>query len=97
MVEPTHQSRCTGDGFKPPKGALVKSQGIERLGESDPRGQQVSIKEMNASKPLKRCREVANLQSKATKYDTELKVVFSNTKYGGNLFTFRMAGAIQMA
>ena len=33
MVEPTHQSRCTGNGFKPPKGALVKSQGIERLGK----------------------------------------------------------------
>ena len=34
----THQSRCTGDGFKPPKGALVKIQGAERLGESNPRG-----------------------------------------------------------
>ena len=34
----TRQSRCTGDGFKPPKGALVKSQGTERLGESCPRG-----------------------------------------------------------
>jgi len=29
----THRSRLTGDGFKPPKGALVKSQGIERLGK----------------------------------------------------------------
>jgi len=36
MVEPTHQSRCTGNGFKPPKGAAVKSCGIERLGESRP-------------------------------------------------------------
>jgi len=36
MVEPTHQSRCTGKGFKPPKGALVKSQGIERLGKGSP-------------------------------------------------------------
>ena len=34
----THQSHSTGYGFKPPKGALVKSQGIERLGESNPRG-----------------------------------------------------------
>ena len=32
MVEPTHQSRLAGEGFKPPKGALVKSHGIERLG-----------------------------------------------------------------
>ena len=30
---------------------------------------------MNASEPLMRCREVANPQSKATKYDTELKVI----------------------
>lgn len=28
----THQSRFTGKGSKPPKGALVKSHGIERLG-----------------------------------------------------------------
>jgi hypothetical protein len=33
MVEPTHQSRCTGKGFKPPKGAAVKSHGTERLGK----------------------------------------------------------------
>jgi len=33
MVESTHQSRCIGNGFKPPKGALVKSQGAERLGK----------------------------------------------------------------
>jgi len=32
MVEPTHRSRLTGEGFKPPKGAVVKSYGIERLG-----------------------------------------------------------------
>ena len=31
--QPTHQSRCTGNGFKPPKGAVVKSHGIERLGK----------------------------------------------------------------
>jgi len=36
MVESTHQSRLAGEGFKPPKGALVKSHGIERLGESVP-------------------------------------------------------------
>ncbi|MDA3854102.1 MAG: hypothetical protein PF444_07675 [Bacteroidales bacterium] len=28
-----HRSRLSGEGFKPPKGALVKSQGIERLGK----------------------------------------------------------------
>jgi len=33
--------RCIGDGSKPPKGAAVKSCGIERLGESSPRGWQV--------------------------------------------------------
>jgi hypothetical protein len=34
----SHQSRHTGDGFKPPKGAVIKSYGIERLGESNPGG-----------------------------------------------------------
>ncbi len=29
----THRSRLTGGGFKPPKGALVKSHGAERLGK----------------------------------------------------------------
>jgi len=32
MVEPTHQCRLIGGGVKPPKGAAVKSCGIERLG-----------------------------------------------------------------
>jgi hypothetical protein len=32
MVEPTHQSRLKGGGFKLPKGAMVKSHGVERLG-----------------------------------------------------------------
>jgi len=36
MVEPTHQSRCTGNGIKPPKGAVVKSHGAERLGKGSP-------------------------------------------------------------
>jgi len=39
----------------------------------------VQIKELNESELLKRCREVANTQSKATKYDTELKVMLSIT------------------
>ena len=29
MVEPTHRSRLAEEGFKPPKGAVVKSYGIE--------------------------------------------------------------------
>ena len=29
-----------GDGSKPPKGAVVNSNGAERLGESNPRGWQ---------------------------------------------------------
>jgi len=32
MVEPTHQSRHAGEGFKLSKGAEVKTFGIERLG-----------------------------------------------------------------
>jgi len=46
MVEPTsddkcdglltHRNRCTGKGFKPPKGAVVKSYGAERLGKGSP-------------------------------------------------------------
>jgi len=33
MVDPTHRSRLAGKGFKPPKGAVVKSHGAERLGK----------------------------------------------------------------
>jgi len=32
----THRSRLAGEGFKPPKGAVVKSHGIERLGKGFP-------------------------------------------------------------
>jgi len=32
---------------------------------------------MNENEPLMRCRDVAHIQSKATKYDTELKVVLA--------------------
>jgi len=31
-----HRSRFAGKGFKPPKGAVVKSHGIERLGKDIP-------------------------------------------------------------
>lgn len=37
MAEPTHQSHLAGEDFKPPKGALVKSQGAKRLGKVYPR------------------------------------------------------------
>jgi hypothetical protein len=33
VVGLTHRSCPTGESFKSPKGALVKSQGIERLGK----------------------------------------------------------------
>ncbi len=59
MVEPTHRGRLTGEGFKLPKGALVKSHGAERLGKGGLRDCQVLIKEMNESEPLMRCRERA--------------------------------------
>jgi len=36
FLRTTHQSRCIGNGFKPPKGAVINSYGIERLGESNP-------------------------------------------------------------
>jgi len=32
MADPTRQGRLVGEGFKPPKGAAVKSHGAERLG-----------------------------------------------------------------
>lgn len=41
MVEPTYRCRLIGEGIKPPKGALVKSQGIERLGNDQSRTGQV--------------------------------------------------------
>ena len=47
MVDLTHRSRLAGEGFKSPKGAVVKSHGAERLGKGSPRGCQVWIKEMN--------------------------------------------------
>jgi|25_taG_2_1085351.scaffolds.fasta_scaffold05748_1 hypothetical protein len=64
MVEPTYQCRLIGEGIKPPKGALVKSQGIERLGNGQSRIGQVRIREMNKSEPLQRCREVATFCQK---------------------------------
>ena len=41
--------------LEPPKGAVIKSHGAERLGDYSPRGYKVCIKEMNASKPLIAC------------------------------------------
>ena len=60
----THRSRLTGEGFKPPKGALAKSHGAERLGKVHPRDVQVWIMEMNESEPLMRCRESATFCQK---------------------------------
>jgi hypothetical protein len=59
MVEPTYRCRLIGEGIKPPKGAVVKSNGIERLGNYQSRIGQVRIREMNKLEPLPRCREVA--------------------------------------
>ena len=66
-----HRCRLTGEGIKPPNGAVVKSYGAERFGKGNPRGYQVWIKELNESKPLMRCREVGHNLSKATEYVTE--------------------------
>ncbi len=63
-IKTNHQSRCIGDGFKPPKGAVVNSYGIERLGKVNPRDYQVLIKELNESEPLMRCREVGTISQK---------------------------------
>lgn len=38
-VQLTHRGRLSGGGLKPPKGALVKSHGAERLGNPVPRVQ----------------------------------------------------------
>jgi hypothetical protein len=67
----THRKRCTGEACKPPKGAVVKSHGAERLGKACTRDMQVWIKEMNESEPLMRCREVGYNLPKATEYETE--------------------------
>ena len=32
-----HRCRLTGEGIKPPKGAVIKSHGAERLGKVTPR------------------------------------------------------------
>jgi len=63
----THRGRSTGEGFKPPKGAVVKSHGAERLGKGRPRVYQVFIKEMNESEPLMKCRKSATFYQKLYK------------------------------
>ena len=71
MVEPTHQDRCTGKGFKPPKGAVFKRHGIERLGKGMPtrlsgmdKGDELTVTAEEVSRS-------GHIQSKATKYVTE--------------------------
>jgi len=41
MKQLAHRNHLAGEGSKPPKGAVVKSHGIERLGKAHPRGVQV--------------------------------------------------------
>ena len=72
MADPTRQGRLVGEGFKPPKGAAVKSHGAERLGLKVLMNQdQVCIWEMNLplpqageSEPLMRCRERSTICQK---------------------------------
>lgn len=73
MVEPTHQDRCTGKGFKPPKGAVFKRYGTERLGNGSPRGCQVWIMEMirQLAETAEEVSRSGHIQSKATEYVTE--------------------------
>ncbi len=59
MVEPTRQSRLTGEDFKPLRGAVVKSYDVERLRKGSPMGCQVRLKEMSASEPLMKYQENA--------------------------------------
>ncbi len=59
-VQKAHRSRLAGEGFKPPKGALVKNQGIERLGKAYPRDLQVRLKETNENESLMKCRELGH-------------------------------------
>ena len=43
--------------FKPPKGAVIKSHGAERLGKGVLDIHQERVKEMNANEPLQTCRD----------------------------------------
>jgi hypothetical protein len=63
-----HRCRLAGEGIKPPKGAVVKSHGAERLGKDKPRVCQVRINELNENKPLMRRREVNYPLSKPAEY-----------------------------
>ncbi len=53
MVEPTHQRRLIGAGVKPPKGAVVKSNGIERLGNDYDTNQPHLIQKQQGSFKIK--------------------------------------------
>jgi hypothetical protein len=46
------KSSLSGAGFKPPKAAVVKSHGGERLGKGGARLRQVRVKETNTSEPF---------------------------------------------
>ena len=75
---------------KPPKGALVKSQGAERLGNGASRMHQVGVKKLNVNEPLKRSREVATFSQKP-------RSMRRGDKHNGNLFTGYAAGVLQRA
>jgi hypothetical protein len=51
-VQTAHRSHLAVGGFKPPKGDLVKSLGMERLGKACPRDLQVRLKETNKKMSL---------------------------------------------
>ena len=52
------RSLLAGAGFKPPRAAVVKSDGGERRGKGRTRSGQVRCKETSVSEPLKTCRKV---------------------------------------
>jgi len=84
------RSRLAGVGFKPPKAALVKSQGGERLGKGMDRTCQVKIKETNVSEPLMRCRKVEDdIKTGASRY--------SRISPGENLLTAWAVSGIKVA
>jgi len=55
--------------LNPPKGAVVKSNGAERLGESNLRGWQGVSNGVERKQTIEEVSRSCYLQSKATKYD----------------------------
>jgi len=97
-----HRHRLAGGGVKPPKGAVVKSHGAERLGKGKSGTYQVGIWKLNVSEPLTRSREVATFSQKPRSMNrSEAELVTKGNKrgdkYNGNLFTGYTMGVIQAA